>query len=141
MFDTGRRMQKAIAELSREVGWTLESVLRPCRLFTPAQLFGLYKSQILSYVKSDKVTYYPAAPSLLRRINRFQKQFLYKINVTPEQAFEKCSLACFTNKRDIRICELLNNIVLGNAPYSLLLRSRLLLQILQRFSASTFKFT
>ena len=61
-------MHKATAVLAREVGWRLQAVLRPRRFFTRAQLFGLYKCQVLSYVESG-IAYYHAAPSLLHRID------------------------------------------------------------------------
>ena len=119
LFDTGLRMHKATAVLAREAGWRLQAVLRPRRFFTRAQLFGLYKCQVLSYVESGMVAYYHAAPSLLHRIDRIQDRFLREIGVTPEESLEKHRLAPLTSRRDIGMLGLLHKIVLGEAPSQL----------------------
>ena len=95
-----KKKKKTTAVLAREAGWKLQAVLRPRRFSTRAQLFGLYKCQVLSYVESGMVAYYHAAPSLLHRIDRIQDRFLREIGVTPEESLEKHRLAPLTGRRD-----------------------------------------
>lgn len=120
LFDCQLQMGSAAAEISREAGWKVSSLLKCRRFYTVNQLVKLYKAQVLSYVESKTPAIHHAAPSVLDAIDRIQRRFLREIGLDETSALLRHKLAPLSARRDIAMLGLLHRVSHGRAPSPLL---------------------
>ena len=92
-FDKALVMHDACRELAVAAGWRLKSLLRCRKYHTNAEMFRLYKAQILSFIESRTAGIHFAAASNLSCIDRIQRRFLSEMNVSEADALIAWNLA------------------------------------------------
>ena len=112
-------MHDACRELAVAAGWRLKS-LRRCRKYhTKAEMFRLYKAQILSFIISRTAGIHFAAASNLSCIDRIQRRFLSEMNVSEADALIAWNLAPLECRRHIAMLGFLYRVAWGIAPDNL----------------------
>ena len=64
-FDPKLSMRSCVQSCVQEAGWRYRSVLRTYRFFTDAELVGLFKAHVLSFITYRTPAVYHAAWSIL----------------------------------------------------------------------------
>ena len=118
-FDKALVMHDACRELAVAAGWRLKSLLRCRKYHTKAEMFRLYKAQILSFIESRTAGIHFAAASNLSCIDRIQRRFLSEMNVSEADALIAWNLAPLECRRHIAMLGFLYRVAWGIAPDNL----------------------
>ena len=112
-------MGGALHSLVNEASWKLVSILRAGRHFTTAEMVGLYKSKLLSYIECRTPAIYHACTTHLAPLDQIQKRFLREIGVSELDALVHFKLAPLEVRRDIAMLGVIHRAVLGKGPQQL----------------------
>lgn len=115
-FDTELSMAAAVSDLVAAAGWKLRTLLRTRRFYSDADLIGLYKAHLLSYLEYRTPAIYHATRAILSRLDAVQARFLRDIGVDEETAFNTFNLAPLAARRDIAMLGLIHRTRLGKGP-------------------------
>jgi hypothetical protein len=115
-FDPRLAMNKAIHECVLEVGWKKRSLLRTQRFHTDADLVGLWKAHILSYIEYRTAAWYHACESALAPLDRCLSSFLRSIGVGEIGALLQFNLAPLQAGRDMAMLAVIHRAVLRQGP-------------------------
>ena len=115
-FDMTLSMKDAVEEVVVAAGWKLRMLLRSKRFYTDAELVGLYKTQLLSYLEYRTSAVYHAKREVLWHLDRVQHKFLEDIGVDAKTALMVFNLAPLNARRDMAILGLIQRTVLGRGP-------------------------
>ena len=77
-FDPKLSMRSCVQSCVQEAGWRYRSVLRTYCFFTDAELVGLFKVHVLSFLEYRTPAVYHAASSTLLQLNNVLSSFLTK---------------------------------------------------------------
>ena len=115
-FDCQLTMEGAIAELAKEAGWKLRTLLRTSRYHHDRALVNVYKSKLLSYVEYRTAAVYHATNTVLRPLNAVQTRFLKALGCTELEALMEFNLAPLSARRDIAMLGVIHRTTLGKGP-------------------------
>jgi hypothetical protein len=115
-FDGKLSMEDAIDELVVEAGWKLQMLIRSRRFYTDADLVGLYKTHLLSFLEYRTAAIYHARRALLERLDRVQTKFLADLSIDDSTALLAFNLAPLQTRRDIAMLGLIHRTTLGKGP-------------------------
>ena len=118
-FDKALVMHDACRELAVDAGWRLKTLLRCRRFHTKAEMFRLYKAQILSFIESRTAGIHFAAPSNLSCVDKIQRRFLSEMHVSEAEALISWNLAPLPCRRHIAMLGFLYKVAWGLAPQCL----------------------
>ena len=76
----------------------------------------LYKTHVLSFLKSNTAALYHAAASHLQLVDHVQETFLREVGLTERQAFLHYNLAPLALRRDVAMLGVVHRAVLGKGP-------------------------
>lgn len=102
-FDTTLSMKDTIEEVVVAAGWKIKMLVRSKRYYTDAELAGLYKAHLLSYLEYRTSAIYHAKREELWRLDRVQKKFLEDIGIDELTAIMEFNLAPLEARRDMAI--------------------------------------
>ena len=86
-------MGEAVAEVVRDAGWKLRSLLRTRRYYCDADLVILYKAHILIFLEYRTPAKYHARRDALSRLDTVQSRFLRKAGMDEVSALMHFNLA------------------------------------------------
>ena len=115
-FDTKLTMRGAVADLVKECGWKKAAILRSKHYFGVADMIGLWKSQVLSFIEYRTPGIFHAATSVLEPVDRLQVSFLREIGVSELDALLHFRFAPLCLRRDIAMLGVIHRCVLGRGP-------------------------
>ena len=115
MLDEKLLTHESTMKITVDVGWRLQTILRPRRYLLMPELVKLYKSLVLYFIRNSAAGYFHAADSTLAVIDRVQARFLRPVDVSEVGALCNFRLAPLTILRDIGILGMLHQVNLGQA--------------------------
>jgi hypothetical protein len=113
VWDVRLTMSDAIAEVVMEANWKMQTILRTRRFYSDAELRGLFKAHLLSYLEYRTAAVYHARRDVLERLDRVQNRFLRDCGVDEKTALFSFNLAPLAVRRDIAMLGLIHRTVLG----------------------------
>jgi hypothetical protein len=108
IFDGALTMTDAVAEVVREAGWKLRTLLRTRRYYNDADLIGLYSAHLLSFLEYRTPAIYHATRDVLSRLDAVQTRFLRNAGVDDVTALIEFHLAPLAIRRDIAMLGLIH---------------------------------
>ena len=115
-FDPTLDMKEAIHEMEVSAGWKLRMVIRARCYYTTAELVGLYKSHILSFLEYRTAAIYHAKREFLWTVDRIQWRFLQDSGISEGEALMTFNLAPLSARRDIAMLGIIHRSVLNKGP-------------------------
>ena len=115
-FDEALEMHKEIDELATRCHWKLRTLLRSQRCFTVSQLVDQYKAHVLPFVEHSTPAVYHATKTVLEPLDRVQRTFLRRLELTEQEALANYNLAPLSTRRDLAMLGLVHRTVLGESP-------------------------
>ena len=115
-FDPKLLMGDAVHECVGVCHWKLQGILRARRFYSTAELVGLYKAHILSYIEYRTPGIAHAAATVLAPIDAIQARFLREIGLSEEDALLSFKLAPLHTRRDIAMLGVIHRAALGHGP-------------------------
>ena len=100
-FDPKLSMLGCIQTCLHEAAWRYRSLLRTHRFFTDAELLGLFKAHVLSFVEYRAPGVYHAASSNLASLNAVLSSFLRNVGICEIDALTHFKLALLSSRFDI----------------------------------------
>ena len=115
-FDCRLSMHDAICELAQSAKWKLVMILRSRRYYNDAELIGLYKAHVLSFVEYRTAAIYHATNTELQSVDRIQRGFLRDLGVSEADAMIHFNLAPLCTRRDIAMLGVIHRAAIGKGP-------------------------
>ena len=115
-FDPKFLMGDAAHECVAACHWKMQGILRARRFYSTAELIGLYKAHILSYIEYRTPAIAHAAATVLAPIDSIQARFLREIGLTEEDALLQFKLAPLHTRRDIAMLGVIHRTAIGQGP-------------------------
>ena len=109
-------MVACIQTCVHEAAWRYRSLLRTHRVFSDAELLGLLKAHVLSFVEYRTPAVYHAASSNLAPLNAVLSSFLRNVWISEIDALTHFKLAPLSSRRDIAMLGVIHRAVLGEGP-------------------------
>ena len=109
-------MRACVDTCVREAAWRYRTLLRTHRFVTDAELVGLFKAHVLSFVEYRTPGVYHAAASILLPLDRVLSSFLRKVGISEIDAMVHFKLAPLASRRDIAVLGVIHRAVLGEGP-------------------------
>ena len=106
-------MRACVDTCVREAAWRYRTLLRTHRFFTDAELVGLFKAHVLSFVEYRAPGVYHAAASMLRPLDRVLSSFLWKVGISEIDAMVHFKLAALASRRDIAMLGVIHRALRG----------------------------
>ena len=108
-----RRVEFCISACS----WKTYSLIRTRRYHTDADLVGLFKAHVLSFIEYRTCAISHAAASVLEPLDLVQTRFLRSLGISPLDALMYFNLAPLNTRRDIAILGVIHRSALGLGPH------------------------
>ena len=115
-FDCKLSMHDAVAELVQAMRWKLVMILRSRRYYCDADLVGLYKAHVLSFVEYRTSAIYHATQNELNAIDRIQSGFLRDIGLNDIDALVHFNLAPLNTRRDVAMLGVIHRTAIDKGP-------------------------
>ena len=115
-MDMSLSMKVTVHEVVAAAGWNLRMLIRTKLFYTDAELIGLYKTQLLSYLEYRTPAIYHAKRDVLRPLDRVQQKLLDDAGVDAITALMEFNLAPLNARRDMAMLGLIHRTVLGKGP-------------------------
>ena len=115
-FDCRLSMHAAICELAQSAKCKLVMILRSRRYYNDAELIGLYKAHVMSFVENRTAAIYHATNTELKSVNRIQRGFLRDLGVSEADAMIHFNLAPLCTRRDIAMLGVIHRTAIGKGP-------------------------
>jgi hypothetical protein len=112
-WDVRLTMKDTVDEVVSEANWKMHTILKTRRFYCDAELIGLYKAHLLSFLEYRTAAVYHARRDVLERLDRVQQRFLRDCGVDEETALFNFNLAPLAVRRDIAMLGLIHRTVLG----------------------------
>jgi hypothetical protein len=115
-FDCKLLMGDAVTECVGQCGWELQSILRTRRFYTLAELVGLYKAHVLSFIEYRTPALAHASATTLAPLDAIQARFLREVGLSEEEALLHFHLAPLHTRRHIAMLGVIHRAALGQGP-------------------------
>jgi hypothetical protein len=112
-------MKDAVDEVVMEANWKMQTILRTRRYYNDAELVGLYKAHLLSFLEYRTAAVYHARRDVLEKLDRVQDRFLRDCGIDEQSALFNFNLAPLCVRRDISMLGLIHKSVLGQGSQEL----------------------
>ena len=112
-------MRDAVHECAGLCNWKLQCLLRSRRFYSVAELVGLYKVHVLSYIEYRTPAIAHAAATTLAPIDSIQARFLREVGLSEEDALINFNLAPLHTRRDMAVLGVIHRAAIGHGPSQL----------------------
>ncbi len=115
-FDPKLSMRFCVQSCVSEASWRFRSLLRTRRFYNDAELVGLFKAHVLSFLEYRTPGVYHAASTTLLPLDRVLSKFLRDIGVSDVESLVVFNLAPLCSRRDIAMLGVIHRSLLGGGP-------------------------
>ena len=115
LFDPKLLMYGAVDSCIAACSWKIYSLIRTRRFHTDADLVGLYKAHVLSFIEYRTSAISHASTSVLEPLDNIQIRFLRTVSISADDALFYFNLAPLSSRRDMAIL-VIHRSALGRGP-------------------------
>ena len=116
LFDVKLIMSEAVEKSVADAYWRVYSLVRTRRFHNDAELVGLFKAHVLSFIEYRTSAVYHASSSVLAPLDAVQTRFMNSLGISAMDSLMHFNLAPLNTRRDMSILGVIHGCVLGLGP-------------------------